>query len=112
MSVTVEGATSGRVEYIFIINSVTNGPLAKQISDIKCTSCSDKTCTTTLEHDIKMAYPMTFEPFILTATQVTVASSSYVTGKTDASHTYTMQISNPIVINGAIEMILPKSNLN
>lgn len=78
--------------------------------DTKCITCTDTACTTIKE--TFTASQITFDAVDIPASKISITTDKTHNGDTAATVTFKITTSNPIVVNGALKIEMPKTNNN
>ena len=110
--VIVNDLTPKKVNYDMTIKTIQNAKSAKFVFDMQCKSCSDAACTSFIE--TALVSPKKFSSHIITTQQIKnlISTTTGINGKKDDILTFGLTLENPLVVQGIIQVVLPKANIN
>lgn len=106
-SVIVSNLKSGQYSYTVLVYGMINAGSAHQADDIKCSGCSDSTCSSLMESKTTR---ITFSEDKLDKSAIKIESSSIINGAKNQTLSVSLTLGNPLMANGTFSLKMPKRN--
>ena len=106
--VIVTGLKPGMFQYQVEITSIINAPAQKLVNDILCEFCNDNNCNSISE--VGDYTQITYKADNFTEADISIRSTKFLNGETEATLEYGILLSNKIVPDGSITLDIPKQN--